>query len=160
MTHPAHWLLLDGMLAVLAAWIVIGLAGIAALRRLAFVARVLFPLGGLFGLALAALALAAVFGGPQVAVLVLGLPGLPFHLRLDGLAAFFLFVIGAVAAGVSAFAAGYFRKGEGTPPGLLCLEYHVFHGPRVCDKECRRLRLKTASLAPPFRESEPLLTFP
>jgi formate hydrogenlyase subunit 3/multisubunit Na+/H+ antiporter MnhD subunit len=27
---------------------------------------------------------------------------------------------------VSAFAAGYFRKGEGTPPGLLCLEYHVF----------------------------------
>jgi formate hydrogenlyase subunit 3/multisubunit Na+/H+ antiporter MnhD subunit len=35
-------------------------------------------------------------------------------------------VIGAAAAGVSAFAAGYFRKGEGTPPGLLCLEYHLF----------------------------------
>jgi hydrogenase-4 component B len=35
-------------------------------------------------------------------------------------------VIGAIAAGVSAFAAGYFRRGEGTPPGLLCLEYHVF----------------------------------
>ena len=31
-----------------------------------------------------------------------------------------------MSAGVSAFAAGYFRKGEGTPPGLLCLEYHVF----------------------------------
>ena len=59
-------------------------------------------------------------------MLPLGLPGLPFHLRLDGLAAYFLFVIGAVAAGVSAFAAGYFRKGEGTPPGLMCLEYHVF----------------------------------
>ncbi|MFP3481481.1 hydrogenase 4 subunit B, partial [Burkholderia sp. SIMBA_057] len=27
--------------------------------------------------------------------------------------------------GVSAFSAGYFRKGEGTPPGLLCFEYHV-----------------------------------
>jgi hydrogenase-4 component B len=27
---------------------------------------------------------------------------------------------------VSAFAAGYFRKGEGTPPGLMCLEYHLF----------------------------------
>jgi hydrogenase-4 component B len=27
---------------------------------------------------------------------------------------------------VSAFAAGYFRKGEGTPPGLLAFEYHLF----------------------------------
>jgi len=125
-TQPAHWLALDGMLAVLAAWLAIGVAGIAALRRLAFVARVLFPLGGAFGIVLALLALSSVFGDAQVAVLALGLPGLPFHLRLDALAAFFLFVIGAVAAGVSAFAAGYFRTGEGTPPGLLCLEYHVF----------------------------------
>ncbi|HMN74553.1 MAG TPA: hydrogenase 4 subunit B [Burkholderiaceae bacterium] len=126
MTHPAQWLALDGMLLVLGAWLAIGLAGIAALRRLGFVARILFPIGGIFGLALAVLALASVFGDAQVAVLALGLPGLPFHLRLDGLAAYFLFVIGAVSAGVSAFAAGYFRTGEGTPPGLLCLEYHVF----------------------------------
>src|SRR3546814_8215840 len=35
-------------------------------------------------------------------------------------------VIAATTAGVSIFAAGYFRQGEGTPPGLLCLEYHVF----------------------------------
>jgi formate hydrogenlyase subunit 3/multisubunit Na+/H+ antiporter MnhD subunit len=27
---------------------------------------------------------------------------------------------------VSLFASGYFRKGEGTAPGLLCLQYHVF----------------------------------
>jgi hydrogenase-4 component B len=27
---------------------------------------------------------------------------------------------------VSALAAGYFRKGEGTPPGLLAFEYHLF----------------------------------
>ncbi len=66
------------------------------------------------------------FGGAEVAVLPIGLPTLPFHLRLDSLSAFFLMVIGATSAGVSAFAAGYFRKGEGTPPGLLCLEYHVF----------------------------------
>ena len=63
---------------------------------------------------------------PQVAVLPIGLPALPFHLRLDALSAFFLMVIGATAAGVSAFAAGYFRHGEGTPPGLMCLQYHVF----------------------------------
>ena len=86
----------------------------------------LFPLGGALGLALAAVAAAALFAAPQSAVLPIGLPGLPFHFRLDALAAFFLLLIGSVAAGVSAFAAGYFRKGEGTPPGLLCLQYHVF----------------------------------
>ncbi len=31
-----------------------------------------------------------------------------------------------MSAGVSTFAAGYCRKREGTPPGLICLEYHVF----------------------------------
>jgi hydrogenase-4 component B len=87
---------------------------------------VLFPLGGALGLALAAVAAAALFAAPQSVVLPIGLPGLPFHFRLDALAAFFLLLIGSVAAGVSAFAAGYFRKGEGTPPGLLCLQYHVF----------------------------------
>ncbi len=28
--------------------------------------------------------------------------------------------------GISIFAAGYFRRGEGTAPGLLCLQYHLF----------------------------------
>jgi formate hydrogenlyase subunit 3/multisubunit Na+/H+ antiporter MnhD subunit len=123
---PGHWLAIDWMLAVCLGWMLLGLAGVVAMRRLAFVARVLFPLGGLLGLALAGLALAALLGGAEVAVLPIGLPSLPFHLRLDALAAFFLLVIGAASAGISAFAAGYFRQGEGTPPGLLCLEYHVF----------------------------------
>ena len=114
MTHPADWLALDGMLLVLAAWFAIGVAGIAALRRLAFVARVLFPIGGVFALVLAVLALGSVFGEPQVAVLALGLPWLPFHLRLDGLAAYFLFVIGAVglAAGVGLFIPTLFQEDE------------------------------------------------
>jgi len=43
------------------------------------------------------------------------------------LSAFFLLLLGVVAAGVSVFASGYFRKGEGaTPPGLQCLYYHLF----------------------------------
>ena len=126
MSPPGSWLILDGVLVVLAAWLAIGITGVAALRRFRFVARVLFPAGGAFGLALGALALTAISGSPEVAVLPIGLPGLPFHLRLDSLGAFFLVVIGLVTAGVSAFAAGYFRKGEGTPPGLLCLEYHLF----------------------------------
>ena len=126
LVHPAAWIQLDWVLLVVVAWLVIGVLGVFALRRFKFVAIVLFPLGGLFSLLLLGVALSAVVSGPQVAVLPIGLPQLPFHLRLDSLSSFFLLVIGGVSAGVSAFAAGYFRKGEGTPPGLICLEYHVF----------------------------------
>jgi len=120
------WLRLDWMLVVIALWLVIAVAGVAGLRRFTFVSRVLFPAGGVLGLILFGIALGAVFGGAETVVLPIGLPTLPFHLRLDPLAAFFLMVIGSVTAGVSTFAAGYFRKAEGTPPGLLCLEYHIF----------------------------------
>jgi len=123
---PADWLRLDWILVAIAGWMGLGMIGVAGLRRFDFVARGLFPIGGVLGLCVAALALRALSGGAEAAVLPLGLPELPFHLRLDGLAAFFLMIIGAASAGISFFAAGYFRRGEGTPPGLLCLEYHVF----------------------------------
>jgi formate hydrogenlyase subunit 3/multisubunit Na+/H+ antiporter MnhD subunit len=58
-------------------------------------------------------------------------PGPPFHLRLDALSGFFLLLLGAAGAGISIFAAGYFRAGEGTAPGLLCLQYHVFFASMV-----------------------------
>lgn len=121
-----QWLRLDWMLMVVGAWLLVGVAGLFILRRFVLVARVLFPIGGLLGLALFGLALGALGGTPEVAVLPVGLPALPFHLRLDSLSAYFLMVIGGAGAGISVFAAGYFRKGEGTPPGLLCLEYHIF----------------------------------
>ena len=114
------------MLLLVAAWLGIGASGILALRRFRFVAHVLFPLGGLVSLGVFLVALPAIFSAPQTAVLPLGLPGLPFHLRLDPLSALFVAVIGSVGTGVSIFAAGYFRKGEGTPPGLMCLQYHIF----------------------------------
>ena len=120
------WIHLDWVLLVVAAWLLIGVAGIAALRRFRIVSVLLFPLGAVASLGLMAVALSAAFASPEVAVLPLGLPQLPFHVRLDSLSAFFLLLIGGVSAGVSTFAAGYFRQGEGTPPGLLCLEYHVF----------------------------------
>lgn len=126
LADPAAWVHLDWVLVLVICWLLIGVAGVFALRRLRFVATILFPAGGLVALALLGVALSAVLDVPEVAVLPIGLPQLPFHLRLDSLSAFFLMVIGGASAGVSAFAAGYFRKGEGTPPGLLCLEYHVF----------------------------------
>jgi formate hydrogenlyase subunit 3/multisubunit Na+/H+ antiporter MnhD subunit len=117
---------LVAVLALCAAWLALGVAGLAALHRLHFVARVLFPAGGGVALLVAAAALPALWGAPQAVVLPIGLPGLPFHFRLDGLSAFFLVVLGGTAAGVSLFSAGYFRQSEGTAPGLLCLQYHVF----------------------------------
>lgn len=117
---------IDWVMTILAAWITLGVLGVLAPRNTALVARGLFPAGGVLALGLALVAGQALFDGPQTAVLALGLPGLPFHLRLDGLAAFFLMLLGAAGTGISIFAAGYFRHGEGTPPGLLCFEFHLF----------------------------------
>ncbi len=116
---------LDAAMLLAAAWLAIGLAGLAAPRSLRFATRVLFPAGALVGLLLAAVALAAMFEAPQTRVLPLGLPDLPFHARMDALSAFFLLLLGSVAAGVSAFACGYLREGEGSP-GLQGLCFHAF----------------------------------
>ncbi len=86
----------------------------------------LFPLGSFVGAALALVALLSASQPASTLVLPLGLPDLPFHVRSDALADVFLFLLGAASAGVSIFAAGYFRSGEGTAPGLLCLQYHLF----------------------------------
>ncbi|MFM0714918.1 hydrogenase 4 subunit B [Paraburkholderia strydomiana] len=120
-----HLLVIHYVLLVIAGWLIVSVLGLASLRRTRVVAHGLFPVGAVFGLILFGLGLTGVFAGPQETILPLGLPDLPFHLRLDGLSAYFLAVLGVVSTGVSAFSAGYFRKGEGTPPGLLCFEYHV-----------------------------------
>src|SRR5215470_5327478 len=113
-------------LLIAAAWLVVGALGLVSPHRVRWVARVLFPLVALLGLALGVIALVAVAQPPYATELPLGLPDLPFHFRIDALSAFFLALLGAVAVGVSTFAAGYIRRGEGTPPGLQCLWYHVF----------------------------------
>lgn len=117
---------LDIVLIVITIWVGIGVVALAAPRRTRFVARGLFPVSAVLSLVLTALALHGLFAAPQAEVLRLGLPGLPFHLRIDSLSAFFLAVIGAASAGTSIFTAGYLRPGEGTPPGLQCLQYHLF----------------------------------
>ena len=121
-----EWGALHAALALAAAWLVIGLAGLAAPRSSFWITRVLYPAGALAGLALAAVALEAIFAPAAGLVLPLGLPDLPFHARLDALSAFFLLLLGAVAAGVSAFACGYFRAAESANPGLQCFCYHAF----------------------------------
>ncbi|HMM55769.1 MAG TPA: hydrogenase 4 subunit B [Candidatus Desulfobacillus sp.] len=117
---------IDALLIVVVAWLAIGLAGLLAPRNVHFVGRILFPLGAAVALAAGMTALAFLGSPAEVAVLAIGLPGLPFHLRLDDLAAVFILLLGFASAGISVFAAGYFRSGEGTAPGLMGLQYHCF----------------------------------
>jgi len=114
------------VIAAIVAWLAIGTTGLVRPRNLRFVSRALFPAGALVGLALAAVAGYSIDLPPASAVLPLGLPDLPFHLRLDALSAFFLLLLGAAGAAISLFSAGYFRSSEGTPPGVICFQYHVF----------------------------------
>jgi formate hydrogenlyase subunit 3/multisubunit Na+/H+ antiporter MnhD subunit len=117
---------IDLLLIAACAWLAVGLAGLAVPRNMHFVAKTLFPIGALIGLAAGVTALCFLGDTPETAVLVIGLPTLPFHLRLDSLAAVFVLLLGFTSFGISIYAAGYFRKGEGAAPGLLCLEYHLF----------------------------------
>jgi formate hydrogenlyase subunit 3/multisubunit Na+/H+ antiporter MnhD subunit len=120
------------VLAAIVAWLAIGALGLVRPRSLIYVGRVLFTAGAAIGLLLAVVALLAMGQVAQTVVLPLGLPDLPFHLRLDALSAFFLFLLGAAAAGISVFSAGYFRASEGAAPGLLCLQYHTFLAAMAC----------------------------
>ena len=117
---------LSAVLVVLAFWLAIGLCGLLRQDSLALVARVLFPLSALVGVALAVIAAASIGSPVERVSLLIGLPELPMHVRLDALSCVFLFLLGAASAGISIFSAGYFRKGQGTAPGLQCLQYHLF----------------------------------
>ena len=117
---------LQAALGAIAAWIALGVAGLFARRSIAFVGHLLFPLSAVVSLVVAGIGLAALGAPPQSMVLPLGLPGLPFHLHLDALSAFFLLLIGAASVGISIYSAGYFRESEGTAPGIHCILYHAF----------------------------------
>jgi len=116
----------DLLLIAACLWLTLGFAGLAAPRNLFYVSKILFPLGAAIGVLVGWAALCFLGGSAETTVLAIGLPDLPFHLRLDNLAAVFVLLLGFTAAGISIFAAGYFRQGEGTAPGLLGLQYHIF----------------------------------
>lgn len=117
---------IDYILGIVAFWLVLGTAGLVLQRQPRLLAQLIFPAGALGALALAVVALDALSSGANVAILPLGLPDLPFHLRLDSLSAFFLLLLGGAVFGISVYGAGYFRTMEGDTLSLLCLEYHLF----------------------------------
>src|SRR5437660_1047967 len=82
---------LSACLALLAGWLCIGCAGLVRPASVRFAGRMLFPLGAVLGLALAVVAAASLLGADKERLtLPLGLPDLPFHLRLDPLSIAFL----------------------------------------------------------------------
>jgi len=116
---------IDVALGVIVYWLLLGLAGLL-MQNSRVITQIIFPAGALGALVLAAAALSSLGGAVNVAVLPLGLPDLPFHLRLDSLSAFFMLLLGAATIGISLYSAGYFRTMERGALGLLCFQYHVF----------------------------------
>jgi hydrogenase-4 component B len=114
------------VLAVPLFWAAVGVAGLAHRAERAAHARLYFALGAAGGLVLALAAYPALSSAPHALVLPLGLPDLPFHLRLDSLSAFFLILLGAASAGVSLYAADYFSQSSYGNVRLICLQYHLF----------------------------------
>jgi formate hydrogenlyase subunit 3/multisubunit Na+/H+ antiporter MnhD subunit len=108
------------------AWIALGALGLFEGERSRFVAKVIFPLSALASIGLALIALQAIVEPARGLVLPLGLPDLPFHVRLDPLSAFFLFLLGLCSFAINLYAGSYFK---GEPPQklkLICLQYHCF----------------------------------
>ena len=117
---------LAGALAVIVGWMTIGLAALVPAGNAFFARRLAFPLGTFAGLALAVFGLQALWMPAQQLILPLGLPDLPFHLRVDGLSGFFLLLLGAVSAGITIYATGYFREETADRITLITLLYHFF----------------------------------
>ncbi|MCC6212941.1 MAG: hydrogenase 4 subunit B [Burkholderiales bacterium] len=117
---------LTGSLGVALAWLAIAALCLVPARAAWFARRLAFPLGAAAGLALAVLGVEAVWSPAEQMTLPLGMPDLPFHLRIDPLAGFFLLLLGSVAAGISVYAAGFFRAEPAGRLALTGLQYHLF----------------------------------
>ena len=98
-------------LAVISGWLIVGLFGLFRPQKIIF-RQTLFILGAFGGLMLSVVSFFALDGEVESLVLPLGLPDLPFHLRLDALSAFFLSLLGAVSAGISIFRSEERRVGK------------------------------------------------
>ncbi|MFA5083486.1 MAG: hydrogenase 4 subunit B [Hydrogenophilaceae bacterium] len=107
-------------------WLLLAGASLLAQRDPDLITDLVFPLGALGALAMAIVGALGVALPAGHFILPIGLPDLPFHLRLDALSGFFLVLLGGAAFGVSIYAMGYFRTMAGGPLALLAMWYHLF----------------------------------
>ncbi len=124
----AHSVFLPIEIACLAllAWIVLAFLGLACIRQPRIILNVIFPAGAAISLVIAVVGFMALTLQAQTIILPLGLPNLPFHLRLDNLSGVFLTLLGGVSFAVSIFSCGYFRNYNGPKLALVALQYHTF----------------------------------
>jgi formate hydrogenlyase subunit 3/multisubunit Na+/H+ antiporter MnhD subunit len=109
-------------------WLALGFAALLLQRVPQLLSRLVFPLGALGALCIAAVGVAGLLLPASAVVLPIGLPDLPFHLRLDALSAFFMLLLGGAAFGITVYASGYFKSMAAGPLALLALWYHLFLG--------------------------------
>lgn len=107
-------------------WLVLGGASLACQRDGSLITNLVFPLGAAAALALAAVGGVGLLGQSAHFILPIGLPDLPFHLRLDALSGFFLILLGGAGFGVTVYGMGYFRTMASGPLAVLALWYHLF----------------------------------
>ncbi|EXJ13516.1 hydrogenase 4 subunit B [Imhoffiella purpurea] len=112
------------LLAGLALLLALGSAGVSLLagRRPLVLRQVAMPLFGLAGVSAVLSGLFALLGdGSATTVLPLGLPWMPWHLRVDALSGFFLLVIGLVTSAVGLYGPSYVRGFERGRDSLAAL---------------------------------------
>lgn len=107
-------------------WLALGFSALLLQRWRGALVHLVFPLSALGALFIAAAGVAGLVLPASAMVLPIGLPDLPFHLRLDALSAFFLVLLGSAAFGITVYAAGYFRSMKAGPLALVGLWYHLF----------------------------------
>jgi formate hydrogenlyase subunit 3/multisubunit Na+/H+ antiporter MnhD subunit len=107
-------------------WLTLGFTSLLLQGSQRLLTLLVFPLGALGALAIAGVGFAGMLLPVSAVVLPIGLPDLPFHLRLDALSAFFMVLLGGAAFGITVYASGYFRSMAAGPLALLALWYHLF----------------------------------
>ncbi|MGK2951472.1 MAG: hydrogenase 4 subunit B [Thiobacillus sp.] len=109
-------------------WLLLSFTSLLLQRASHLLTRLVFPLGALGALFIAGVGVAGLLQPASAVVLPIGLPDLPFHLRLDALSAFFMVLLGGAAFGITVYASGYFKSMAAGPLALLALWYHLFLG--------------------------------
>jgi formate hydrogenlyase subunit 3/multisubunit Na+/H+ antiporter MnhD subunit len=122
----AELLPLDWAWAVVLYWLLLAGASLLLQNSKTLITNLIFPLGALGALAIAAVGVLGLISPAGSFILPIGLPDLPFHLRLDALSAFFLILLGGAAFGVTVYSVGYFKGMERGSLALLALWYHIF----------------------------------
>ncbi len=107
-------------------WLLLGGASLLARHASGLVTDLIFPLSALGALVMALVGGSALILPVSHFILPIGLPDLPFHLRLDALSGFFLLLLGSAAFGVTVYAMGYFRSMADDQVGLLALWFNLF----------------------------------